>query len=83
MQAERFAQAALDAVANDGSADGAGHGESQPRTGRGRRFGTRPAKGGKQRAGDAEALVIDEPEFGGPQDPGSPGKRPLVMFRIS
>jgi hypothetical protein len=74
MEAERFAESALNTIADDGSADSTRDGESQPRTAFRNGFGTRPAKGGEQRAGDAEALVIDKPEFGGAENPGRPRK---------
>ncbi len=76
MQAEGLAESALDSIAYDGSANGARDGEPQPRTTFRNGFGTRPAKGGEQRAGDAEALVIDKPEFGGAEHPGRPRKGP-------
>jgi len=72
MQAEDFAESSLDPVANDGSPDGARHREAQPRSPRADGFGTRPAKGGEQGAGNAEALVIDKPEFGGSENAGRP-----------
>jgi hypothetical protein len=68
MQAKCLSKPSFDTVTYDGSSDGAGDGEPQPRPGC--RSRPRPAKGSEQRAGDAKALVIDEPEFGGAQDPG-------------
>lgn len=77
MQAEDFAQAPLDAIANHGASDRARHGNPQSSAVRWRglsplRFRptyARPAKRGEQRTGDAEALVISSSEVRGAQDP--------------
>ena len=83
MQPEGFPEPALDSITDHRSAHGTRKGEPQPRANIGRRLRTRPAEGGEQRTGNAEALVIDETEFGGAQDPGRPGKRPQRIGRIS
>src|SRR5579862_2003583 len=87
VQPEGFAKTALDSISDHGFADRARHCEAQtgptfPRGGvQGRDF-ARPAKGGEQRTGDAESVIIDKPEIGGAQNPGGPGKveRPALWF---
>ena len=74
MQAERLTKAALDPVAGHRLADRAWNGEAQAGAGCGCGVFARPAKGGEQRTGDAESVIIDKPEIGGAENPGRPGK---------
>lgn len=68
VEPESLAEAALNPVADDGSANGAGHGETQARAAsRGPRV--RQAKGGEQGTGKANTVVISGSEFDGAQGP--------------
>ncbi len=74
VEAESLAETALNAVANHGSTNGAGYGETQARAGsRGPRV--RQAKGGEQGTGKANTVVISGSEFDGAQDPRRGRKR--------
>ena len=74
MQAEGFAQAALDSIADHRFTDGSRDGEPDARA----EFRVclagidlaRLAEGGKQWTGDAESVIIDMPEVGGAENPG-------------
>ncbi len=82
VQPEGLAETALDPVAHHRLTDRARNGEAQTRPQNHCAIGApvwriafaRPAKGGEQRTGDAESVIIDEPEIGGAQNPGRPGK---------
>lgn len=74
VEPEGFAEAALNAVADDGSANRAGHGETQARA-RSRGPRVRQAKGGEQGTGKADTVVISGSEFDGAQDPRRGRKR--------
>lgn len=67
-QPENFAEAALDTIAYDGAAHGAGHGKTQARGGSFEIL-ARHAKRGKQGTGEADTVVIRGSEFGSTQDP--------------
>jgi hypothetical protein len=70
VQPERFPNAALDPVADHGSADRSRYRESQTGGASGR-VRTRQTKGGEQRTGEADTVIIDGSEFGRAQDPRS------------
>ena len=75
VQAECFAQPPFDAVANHGLADSPGDGKAQARTTPCSLIsGARQTKRGKQRAGEADALVINFTEVGRAQNSGRPGE---------
>jgi hypothetical protein len=68
MEPESLANTALNAVADDGTADRARHCEAQP-GGVPRRIRTRQAKRSEEWSGEANTVVIDGSEFGGAQNP--------------
>jgi hypothetical protein len=75
MEPERLPHPPLDPVTVHGLSDSLGDGKTQARGLRSTGF-SRPsqAEGREQRAGDAEALVINRSEIGGAKNPGRPGK---------
>ncbi len=73
-QPENFAEAALDAIAYNGSANGTRYGKTQARAGPFEiLFGH--AKRGKQGTGNADTMVIRNSELGGAQNPARGRKR--------
>ena len=74
MQTECLAKPALDAIPNDRSSDCTRDCKANPGTIRRSGIFARPAKGGEQGTGDAEAVIINKPEIGGAKYPGRPGK---------
>jgi hypothetical protein len=75
MQPESFAQTTLNAVAQHGLADSARNGKTQPRTiPRSFLSRARQTERGKERTGEADAVVIDFAEVGRAQIPGRPGE---------
>src|ERR1700683_2028205 len=85
VQPEDFAETALDSVADHSFADRARNGEAQAGSQFHRCAFARPAKGGEQRTGHAESVIINKPEIGGAQNPGGPGKveRSTLWFNPS
>ena len=89
MEAKGFAEAALDAIAVDGGADGSRDGEAQAGTGRGVRSGNirllaRQAEGREEGTGDAETMVINESKVGGAKDPAGAREQPrgaILLWR--
>lgn len=82
-QPECLSKAPLDAIPHDRAANGARNGKPKPGAKSCRIAGAGPAKGGEERTGDAESLVINEPEVGRAQNSRRPGKRALAFVGIN